>query len=136
GFLLAVLSMTKIHRKVSLALALMIPIIILLLPILETLVTIIRRMFKGQNIFTPDTDHFHYRFLKKGLSETKTTLFLISLSFLFSLTGILFEFVKTRLRLVLFALISLICLSLLIYLGYHNIFPRKKNNNKVEKDMG
>lgn len=131
GFLLAVLSMTKIHRKVSLALALMIPIIILLLPILETLVTIIRRIYKGQSIFAPDTDHFHYRFLKKGLSETKTTLFLISLSFLFSLTGILFEFVKAQLRLVLFALISLICLSLLIYLGYHNIFPRKKNNYKV-----
>lgn len=126
GFVLAVLSMAKIHRKASLAIALMIPIIILFLPILETLVTIIRRIYKKRNIFIRDTDHFHYRFLKKGFSETKTTLFLISVSFLFSLTGILFEFVQTRLRLLLFILIFLISLFLLIYLNYINIKSKNK----------
>lgn len=125
GFLLAVLSMAKIHRKVSLAMALMVPIVILLLPILETLVTIIRRSYKKQNIFIGDRDHFHYRLLKKGFSETKTTLLLIFISFLFSLTGILFEFVQARLRLFLFILICSVCLILLHYLGYYNLLPKK-----------
>jgi len=129
GFLLAVLPMTKIHRKASLALALMIPIIILFLPILETLVTIIRRIYKGQNIFIRDTDHFHYRFLRKGFSETKTTVFLILVSFLFSLAGILFEFVQVKLRLLLFIGIFLMSLFLLIYLGYINLKPKKRGQS-------
>ncbi|MFP4082631.1 MAG: glycosyltransferase family 4 protein [Candidatus Aminicenantes bacterium] len=132
GFMLAVLSMAKIHRKVSLAIALMIPIIILLLPILETLVTITRRIYRRKSIFIRDTDHFHYRFLKKGFTETKTTLFLIFISFLFSLAGILFEFVQTKLRLLLFVLILLICFFLLGYLGYHNIFPKQKRQTPGE----
>jgi len=63
GFLLASLSMIRIERKGSLAIALMIPIIILLLPILETVVTIARRIYGKKSIFQGDTDHFHYRFL-------------------------------------------------------------------------
>lgn len=126
GLYLAVLSMVRIHRKVSLAIALMIPIIILFLPILETLVTIIRRIYRRKSIFIKDTDHFHYRFLKKGFSETKTTLLLIFISFLFSSAGILFEFVQTKLRLLLFILICLVGLFLLRYLGYYNLFPKKK----------
>lgn len=126
GFILAVLSMSRIHRKGSLALALIIPILILLLPILETLVTIVRRVFKKQNIFAADTDHFHFRFLKKGFSETRTTLLLILISFLFALTGILFEFVKTELRLMLLIFTAIVCSFLLYYLGYHTTFPRKE----------
>jgi UDP-GlcNAc:undecaprenyl-phosphate GlcNAc-1-phosphate transferase len=126
GFILAVISMAKIHRKVSLAMALMIPIIILFLPILETLVTIIRRVSRKQNIFIGDTDHFHYRFLKKGFSETKTTLLLIFISFLFSTVGVLFNFIQTRLRLLSFLLVCLIGFLLLHYLGYYNLFSRKK----------
>ena len=125
GFILAVISMAKIHRKVSLALALIIPIIILFLPILETLVTVIRRIYRRQNIFIGDTDHFHYRFLKKGFSKTKATLLLIFISFLSSTVGVLFNFIQTRLRLLLFVLICLIGLFLLHYLGYYNLFSRK-----------
>jgi UDP-GlcNAc:undecaprenyl-phosphate GlcNAc-1-phosphate transferase len=126
GFILAVISMAKIHRKVSLAMALMIPIIILFLPILETVVTIFRRISRKQNIFVGDTDHFHYRFLKKGFTETKATLLLILISFLFSSAGVLFNFVQTRLRLFLFILILLIGFFLLKYLGYYGLFFRKK----------
>ena len=121
GFILAALAMTTTHRKISLAVALMIPLMILFLPILETSVTIIRRIYKRQNIFQADRDHLHYRFLRKGFSETKTTLVLIFISFLFSLSGILFEFIDRRLRVLLFALIGLICFFLLNYLGYINI---------------
>ena len=126
GFLLASLSMIRIHRKGSLAIALMIPIIILLLPILETLVTIARRIYRKKSIFQGDTDHFHYRFLKKGFSETKTTICITFISFLFSLIGILFEYVQTRIRLLLFVLIFLICFFLLHYLEYINLRSREK----------
>jgi len=125
GFALAVLSMAKIHRKASLAVALMIPIIILFLPILETIVTIIRRTTKKAHIFKGDKDHLHYRFLRKGFSETKTTLVLIFISFLFSLSGILIEFVQRKMRFLIFILIFFICFLLLSYLGYISINSKK-----------
>ena len=131
GFILAALAMTTTHRKISLAVALMIPLMILFLPILETSVTIIRRIYRRQNILKADRDHLHYRFLKKGFSETKTTLVLISISFLFSLSGILFEFVNRRLRLLVFVVIFFICFFLLNYLGYINI-NSIKGKKKVE----
>ena len=125
GFTLAALPIAEIHRKVSLAMALMIPIIILFLPILETLVTIVRRIYKRQSVFVGDMDHFHYRFLKKGFSETKATLLLILISLLFSLAGVLFNFVQTKLRLLLFAIILLIGFFLLSYLGYYSLLPKR-----------
>ncbi len=132
GFILAALSMATIQRKASIAIVLLIPIIILFLPILETIVTIIRRIHEGKNIFKRDTDHLHYRFLKKGFSETKTTLILTFISFLFSLSGILFEYVRTELRVLLLLSIFLICFFLLKYLGYIRINSRSKRDSNGE----
>ena len=121
GFMLACLSLVSIQRKASLAIVLLIPIIILFLPILETIITIIRRIYKKQNIFKRDTGHFHYRFLQKKISETKTTIILTSISFLFSVSGILFEFVNKEIRILLLIFIFIICFSLLRFLGYIKI---------------
>jgi len=126
GFILALVSMAAIQRKASLAIVLLIPIIILFLPILETVITIIRRFSKGQNIFTKDMGHFHYRFLQKKVSETKTTVILTSISFLFSICGVLFEFVNTEIRILLLIFIFGVCFVLLKFLGYINI----RNNSR------
>ena len=128
GFILALLSMAAIQRKASLAIVLLIPIIILFLPILETVITIIRRVYKKQNIFTKDMGHFHYRFLQKKISETKTTLILTSISFLFSICGVLFEYVNTEIRILLLVFIFVVCFVLLKFLGYIKLKPNSKKS--------
>jgi len=128
GFILACLSMAAIQRKASLAIVLLIPIIILFLPIFETVITIIRRIYKGQNIFQGDTGHFHYRFLQKEFSETKTTMILTSISFLFSICGVLFEYVNTEIRILLLIIIFLVCFFLLKFLGYIRIKIGSRNS--------
>jgi UDP-GlcNAc:undecaprenyl-phosphate GlcNAc-1-phosphate transferase len=130
GFILACLSMAAIQRKASLAIVLLIPIIILFLPILETVITIIRRISKKQNIFRKDTEHFHYRFLRKEVSETKTTLILTSISFLFSICGVLFEFVNTEIRILLLVFIFAVCFVLLKFLGYIKLKPNSKKSTE------
>ncbi len=128
GFILACLSMAAIQRKASLAIVLLIPIIILFLPILETVITIVRRVYKKQNIFTKDMGHFHYRFLQKKISETKTTLILTSISFLFSICGVLFEYVNTEIRILLLVFIFVVCFVLLKFLGYIKLKPNSKKS--------
>lgn len=128
GFILACLSMAAIQRKASLAIVLLIPILILFLPIFETIITIIRRISKKQNIFQGDTGHFHYRFLQKEFSETKTTLILTSISFLFSICGVLFEYVNTEIRILLLILIFMICFALLKFLDYLKVNTNSKDS--------
>lgn len=51
-----------------------IPLLVLGIPIADTLFAVLRRFGKGQSIFQPDKDHLHHRFLKLGWSQKKTVL--------------------------------------------------------------
>jgi UDP-GlcNAc:undecaprenyl-phosphate GlcNAc-1-phosphate transferase len=63
--------------------AVFVPLLILGLPILDTLVAIFRRFGKGKNIFVPDKEHLHHQLLKLGFSQKKAVLLL------YLVTGIL-----------------------------------------------
>jgi len=47
-------------------------VILLFLPILDTIFAVIRRFFRKQNIFSGDSSHIHHYFLKRGFSQVKT----------------------------------------------------------------
>ncbi len=71
GTILATLSL-KTAQKASLGIALMIPIIFLAIPVMDTALSFFRRLFKGKNPFRGDNDHIHHRLMKKGFSEKKS----------------------------------------------------------------
>lgn len=56
----------------------MIPLIILAIPIFDTLFAILRRTLQGKSIGTPDKEHFHHQLLKLKFS-TKTSILIIYL---------------------------------------------------------
>jgi UDP-GlcNAc:undecaprenyl-phosphate GlcNAc-1-phosphate transferase len=62
--------------------SLLIPIMILLLPILDTLFAIFRRLLKGENIGAPDKEHVHHQLLKLNKSMRKTVLIMYGINFL------------------------------------------------------
>lgn len=59
-----------------------VPLLILGIPIADTLFAIGRRFKKKQSIFEPDKDHLHHRLLKIGLSQRKAVLILYGISLL------------------------------------------------------
>ncbi len=95
GFLLAVLSLQGSHKG-AVMVAILAPILILGLPITDTLLAMIRRFLKpinpvnyqnengklknllskGSSIFKADKDHIHHRLLKIGFSQKKVVLIL------------------------------------------------------------
>jgi len=95
GFLLAVLSLQGSHKG-AVMVAILAPILALGLPIMDTLLTMIRRFLKpinpvnyqnengklknllskGFSIFEADKDHIHHRLLKIGFSQKKAVLIL------------------------------------------------------------
>jgi UDP-GlcNAc:undecaprenyl-phosphate/decaprenyl-phosphate GlcNAc-1-phosphate transferase len=77
GFVLATIPLLGISRAGSLG-ALLIPVTILLVPIIDTLAAIIRRLRKRQSIASPDKEHIHHKLLALGLGEKKILLVIYS----------------------------------------------------------
>ena len=73
GFALAVISILGTAKTYTL-LVLISPLIILALPIADTLFAIVRRIIKGKSIkaiFAPDTGHLHHKLMKKDILKNK-----------------------------------------------------------------
>jgi len=66
------------NRKSAVAINLLIPLILLTLPIIDTILAIIRRANKRKNIFQADKEHIHHRLLNLGIPY-KTVIILIYL---------------------------------------------------------
>ncbi|MGT2800775.1 glycosyltransferase family 4 protein [Streptococcus marmotae] len=104
GFMIGVLSLQGL--KNSTAVAVVTPMIILGVPITDTVVAIIRRTLSGQKIYEADRMHLHHRLLSLGLTHRGTVLVIYAISFIFSLTSLLLN-VSSRVGgvLLLFALL-------------------------------
>lgn len=51
-----------------------IPVLVLGLPILDTLTSMLRRFVKGRPIFQADKEHLHHQLLRLGLSQSQTVI--------------------------------------------------------------
>lgn len=73
GFTLAALSVLD-NWKVVTGVSLAVPVLILAVPIFDTAFAIIRRLRRGQPIFSPDKGHLHHRLLGLGLNQRTVVL--------------------------------------------------------------
>ncbi|MFP4428454.1 MAG: glycosyltransferase family 4 protein, partial [Desulfovermiculus sp.] len=67
GYAMAAFSIMA-NFKSQVGASLLIPIIGLGVPMMDTLISPIRRFLMGKGVFSPDSDHIHHRLLHKGLS--------------------------------------------------------------------
>lgn len=86
GYILATTSL--IGSKGGTAVALLVPIMAMGVPIFDTLLAVVRRYLSKQPIFSPDKGHIHHRLLDMGLTHKKTVLVLYGLSMLFTIAAI------------------------------------------------
>src|SRR5699024_4916077 len=68
-----------------------IPIIILAVPIFDTLFAIIRRATNRQKIMKADNKHIHYQLLRVGFTHRQSVLIMYAFSSFFGLLAILFS---------------------------------------------
>lgn len=81
GFVLATSSIRS-GQKSSTAVTVLIPIIILGFPILDTLLAMSRRAIRGRPLFRADKEHIHHRLLGLGLSHRQAVLVLYGMCIL------------------------------------------------------
>lgn len=93
GFMIATISL--LGFKTTTLISLVVPVLILGIPILDTLFAIIRRTLKHQPIYLPDKCHIHHQLLNLGLSHKNTVLAIYGMNVLFAIASIIYT-VKDR----------------------------------------
>jgi UDP-GlcNAc:undecaprenyl-phosphate GlcNAc-1-phosphate transferase len=85
-FLGYILAVTTIYTstKGETAVVMLTPILALGLPILDTLLALVRRAVLGQSLFVGDRQHIHHRLLETGLSHRTTVLVMYGFAALFA----------------------------------------------------
>jgi len=88
GFIFSVLAVDTSQKSTTMV-AIVVPYMAFGLPLLDTLLTIIRRFLSGKPLFAADTDHIHHRIFQK-YEGTRPALFaLYSMAAIFSLGSLL-----------------------------------------------
>lgn len=88
GFIIAVISL--LGFKTTAITSVFIPLMILAVPILDTLFAIIRRLVNHQKISAPDKQHLHHQLLKMHFSHRNTVLIIYGINILFATASILY----------------------------------------------
>lgn len=100
GYMIAVLSIVGLFKEVAFF-SFIIPVIVLAVPIFDTLTAIVRRAYNKENIMMADNKHLHYQLIEAGYSHRKTVLVIYAFSALFGILAILFSFSTTLISLII-----------------------------------
>lgn len=89
GFMISVLSLLG-FKNVTLF-SFIIPVIILGVPISDTIFAILRRMIQRKPLSAPDKSHLHHCLINLGYSHPETVLMIYAVSAIFSLAAVIFS---------------------------------------------
>jgi UDP-GlcNAc:undecaprenyl-phosphate/decaprenyl-phosphate GlcNAc-1-phosphate transferase len=95
GFLLATVAVEGV-LKTAATIALVAPLLVLAVPILDTSFVVLKRLKYGRNPFVADQNHFYHRFMRIGLSQRQTAAYLHAWAALVAAWAILLRFVPPR----------------------------------------
>jgi UDP-GlcNAc:undecaprenyl-phosphate/decaprenyl-phosphate GlcNAc-1-phosphate transferase len=87
GFMLSALALAG-AQKAPTFVAVAIPVVSFGLPILETLLSILRRLIGGRPIFTADREHIHHKLLQMGFSHRQVVIVLYAVSAIFAMLSL------------------------------------------------
>ena len=92
GYTISIIAILGMAKTYTLA-VIILPLIVLGLPIFDTLWAIIRRLIKGKSIkaiFKADKGHLHHRIVARGFSQKQAVLILYGISATFGIFAIIF----------------------------------------------
>ncbi len=87
GFLLSALALAGAQKAPTIV-AVAIPVVSFGLPILETALSILRRLISGRPIFTADAEHIHHKLLQHGMTHRQVVILLYGVSAVFAMLSL------------------------------------------------
>jgi UDP-GlcNAc:undecaprenyl-phosphate GlcNAc-1-phosphate transferase len=109
----------KTSTKSGTTVAMLVPVMALGLPIMDTLLAMVRRSMLGRPMFSADKEHIHHRVMSRMvLSHRSTVLVLYGLCGLFTLTALGLNFANSAQSAMLLCGMGVVILVLMRKLGY------------------
>jgi UDP-GlcNAc:undecaprenyl-phosphate/decaprenyl-phosphate GlcNAc-1-phosphate transferase len=87
GFVLSALALAGAQKAPTIV-AVAIPVVSFGLPILETSLSIIRRLISGRPVFTADREHIHHKLLQRGMTHRQVVILLYGVSAVFAMLSL------------------------------------------------
>lgn len=87
GFLLSALAIYGAQKAPTIV-AVAIPVVSFGLPILETVLSVLRRLISGRPVFTADREHIHHKLLQHGLTHRQVVIVLYGVSAIFAMLSL------------------------------------------------
>ncbi len=133
GFILACISVQG-FLKLSAIISFAIPLLVLGLPLFDTLFAIIRRVLTGRSPMSPDREHLHHRLLDMGFSQRKTVAILYTMTAVLCLTAVVIS-IKGYLRglLLILAVLLIVLVSLRLMGESKNLLSHGNASELEEK---
>lgn len=116
GFILATIAMGTSYTKIN-PVGVFAPLLILAIPIYETVFVSIIRMIKGKNPFLGSKDHFPLRLEKMGYSRKQILIFVYTLSFILGIFSYTIVNLNDNISYLIFSLVIILLVRFSIILS-------------------
>ena len=129
GFIIAVIALLG-FKNVTMT-SLIIPLLILAIPILDTIFAIIRRMLKGESPAKGDKLHIHHQLLNRNLSQKQTVLIIQGIDILFATASIIYILKDRMLGYIIYGILLIIVI--LFVLKTNVVFDQAEIKKRLKK---
>ena len=133
GFTLAALSVVG-TQKAATAIAVVVPILAFGVPVVDTAMTMGRRLVSRHPIFEGDNEHIHHMLLARGWSQRKVVLVLYAVCASFALAAVIFPVTGSRVTGMILVVISVAIIIAVGHLRYHEIDEIKAGVRRTVAD--
>lgn len=128
GFIIAVIALLG-FKNVTMT-SLIVPLLLIAIPILDTLFAIIRRTLKGESISKGDSYHIHHQLLKRNLSVRQTVLIIYVVDILFASASIIYILKDKYLGYIIYGILLAL---VIVFVINTNVIYDFKDSSKEKK---
>lgn len=112
GYIISIIAL--LGFKTATITSLIIPLLLLFVPILDTILAMSRRVIKGESVSKADRQHLHHQLLKKTKSTRKTVLIMYAINALFATVSIFYTLGNKKISMILYAVLLIIFMILVL----------------------
>ncbi|RKO65669.1 MraY family glycosyltransferase [Desulfofundulus salinus] len=124
GYTLAVMAIMGLTKSVT-AVSVLVPLVILGIPLLDTFFAVLRRYHRHRPIFQPDKEHLHHQLLALGLSHRQAVLVIYGISALLGASAVVLNLVATDQALALLVILAVVVIAAANKVGVIGRAPEK-----------
>ncbi len=133
GFTLGVISIQGTMKSYA-AISIVIPLLVLGLPLVDTLFAIVRRIFNRKPIMQGDRSHLHHRLMDMGLSQRQSVLIMYLASATLGLCAIVLADRGALSAIILLLAVSVFILGAAKYMNDHGTMDNRIEDEKSEDE--